>query len=359
MSVALTTKSPSSVSEKAPKSQTSRLEILAQGLGVAALAILLGAWWLLDWFGDRSAIPTLLLFGPKWLLLAPVALATIAALAFRRRSLVWTVYSLAVYGFAIEAGNVPWRSWIAARPDSSALRVRVLSCNIGVVGMRPADLKRWIEGEQAEIVALQEVNASVEPTWVNDVFPKTEGWRTVATGEGLIAARHPIHHPRTLSDPETFGYKGAVSICEVALPGATIAVVNLHLRSQRDGLEGAIASKLRDLSAMRETIARRDRGSAIARNWIGDPPAPLLILGDFNLPAQSAIYRRDWGRFADAFERSGWGAGRTWFSRWHGLRIDHILGGPGWTFESCRVGPNVGSDHRPVAATAILAPPKV
>jgi endonuclease/exonuclease/phosphatase (EEP) superfamily protein YafD len=84
---------------------------------------------------------------------------------------------------------------------------------------------------------------------------------------------------------------------------------------------------------------------------LGRDGAALLIAGDFNLPPESAIFRASWGGYTDAFPAAGCGYGYTKFTRWWGARIDHVLAGAGWQVRDCTVGPDVGSDHRPVLAT--------
>ena len=83
---------------------------------------------------------------------------------------------------------------------------------------------------------------------------------------------------------------------------------------------------------------------------MGRVEGPTVIVGDFNLTDDSAIYRRYWSRYRDAFATAGLGWGYTKFTRRIGVRIDHVLAGPGWQFRNCWVGPDVGSDHRPVLA---------
>jgi endonuclease/exonuclease/phosphatase (EEP) superfamily protein YafD len=87
--------------------------------------------------------------------------------------------------------------------------------------------------------------------------------------------------------------------------------------------------------------------------------SPVLVMGDFNTPPESAIFRRVWGRYTDAFASAGWGWGYTFFTmRKIAVRIDHILAGPGWYCERCWVGPDVGSPHRPLLAELILVQPR-
>ena len=66
------------------------------------------------------------------------------------------------------------------------------------------------------------------------------------------------------------------------------------------------------------------------------------------MPDDSAIYRRDWGAFPNAFSTAGSGFGTSKVTRWFGVRIDHVLLGPGWECDRAFVGPHIAGDHRPV-----------
>ena len=74
----------------------------------------------------------------------------------------------------------------------------------------------------------------------------------------------------------------------------------------------------------------------------------VIVAGDFNMPVESAIYRANWSGFTNAFSCAGWGFGATKATGWHGIRIDHVLLGPGWTCLGASVGPDLGLDHRPM-----------
>jgi endonuclease/exonuclease/phosphatase (EEP) superfamily protein YafD len=71
------------------------------------------------------------------------------------------------------------------------------------------------------------------------------------------------------------------------------------------------------------------------------------VAGDFNLPADSAIFRDNWSWLQDAFGQAGWGYGYSKYTKYWGIRIDHVLTGPGWQARSCQVQSDVGSDHLP------------
>src|SRR5262249_28977217 len=77
---------------------------------------------------------------------------------------------------------------------------------------------------------------------------------------------------------------------------------------------------------------------------------PLLLVGDFNTPPESAIFREVWGGYTDAFTAAGWGWGYTFYGGRTSGRVDHVLAGPAWRCRRCRVAPDLGSPHRPVLA---------
>ena len=65
---------------------------------------------------------------------------------------------------------------------------------------------------------------------------------------------------------------------------------------------------------------------------------PVVILGDFNTPAESDIYSRHWNQFGDAFDLCGFGFGMTHISTSSSVRIDHILlDSGGWDISRCWV----------------------
>jgi endonuclease/exonuclease/phosphatase (EEP) superfamily protein YafD len=74
-------------------------------------------------------------------------------------------------------------------------------------------------------------------------------------------------------------------------------------------------------------------------------------MGDFNLPPESVIYRRDWGGFTNAFEQWGQGYGYTMETKRGAVRIDHILFSDTWHCRGVVIGPELGSAHKPVIAS--------
>ena len=99
---------------------------------------------------------------------------------------------------------------------------------------------------------------------------------------------------------------------------------------------------------MESNIDQREIESTLARAFANQTSGPLIVAGDFNMPVESAIYRAHWHEFTNAFSCAGWGFGATKATRWHGIRIDHVLLGPGWSCAGAQVGADLGLDHRPM-----------
>jgi endonuclease/exonuclease/phosphatase family metal-dependent hydrolase len=165
----------------------------------------------------------------------------------------------------------------------------------------------------------------------------------------LVASRYPIRGTKSLKPP-SMGYNGNIAVYELGLPGGAVPFVNAHLKTPREGLEALLGGKWRGAGDMKRNIEERRHDSRLAFAEVNALPGSPVVAGDFNLPCDSRIFRETWGRYTDSFEAAGWGWGWTKHTKWFGVRIDHIIAGPGWRVLSCRVGPDVGSDHRPVVA---------
>ena len=67
------------------------------------------------------------------------------------------------------------------------------------------------------------------------------------------------------------------------------------------------------------------------------------------MPTESVVFRRHWGGYWDASGTLGW-VGPHVRQPLDAVRIDDVLAGGGGRATDRRVGPEVGSPHRPVLA---------
>ena len=121
----------------------------------------------------------------------------------------------------------------------------MLTCNVEQNVFDPQKLAEAIRFSEPDVVALQEVKDLTRFAW-------PQGWHVVDHDKLLLASPYPITE---LSS--TFRARNPVDLaamrCTVSLPGGDVQIVNLHLRSPRDGLEAVLQN---DLVAARRSSRR-------------------------------------------------------------------------------------------------------
>jgi vancomycin resistance protein VanJ len=319
-------------------------------LAVAVIACV--SLWTL---ADRWWPATLFLFGPRWVLLLP--LAALIPLALRRRAslLIPLTIGAAIVLFPVMGLRLGWLSRLGS--DEAAATLRVVTFNtdgaLGAAFDLPLHLEEW----RADIVALQDCRDPMQ-----DAVRRVPRWHNHVAGHLCVLSRHPIRETRVASWDDLAGARAAgiggtsqAAGYIIETPHGPIRFVNLHLETARKGLQGVFELDVRRItpnSVLRDTESRR------TREWLGRVDGSVIIVGDFNTPVESPIYRRDWSEFRNAFSRTGVGFGMTMYNQWTQVRIDHILTGGHWRARRVSVIPGVGLDHRPVVADLLwMGPP--
>ena len=310
------------------------------------VALLLGAWVLLRMGGDRWWVSTLVLFGPRWLFAVPLAVLLPTSIWPRRR-----VFWPLVLGTLILLGPVlgccvPWHAF----PGRASPHIRVLTCNVDEDHVNKDSLANLIRTTQADVVALQE-------THFENLFTLPPDW----TVRDSVANRFPIEEVERYPTPQEGKDASSFAGLRVVLRMADdqlVTLFNIHLPTARPALQELLDKPkslcLSNSALLTANIEHRQAASAAAKQWVAQASGPVIVVGDFNMPTDSAIYREHWSGLSNAFSTSGLGIGYTRWAVWcgisFGVRIDHILTGPGWRCHTCWVGPDVGSDHLPVIA---------
>lgn len=313
------------------------------------MGVVLALWLLLRFAGDRWWFATVILFGPRWLCALPLAVLLPAAGLLRRR-LLWVLGAAAIMVFGPVMGFcIPWARLVAS--DVSSLRV--LTCNLKGKCTDNEALEKLIEETMPDIVALQGCWREVRIHW-------PAGWHVCQVAELVVASRYPVVHQGADHRWLLRGHWPYTDIlrCTVQAAGRDIDFCSVHLLSPHQGLEAVLDRRtlLRpsDSPTLDAEIDQRRLESEDAYHWARNSAAPTILAGDFNLPVDSAIYRRYWANLRNAFSDAGLGFGYTEWPRirgqFFGVRIDHVLTSPGWRCRRCWVGPDVGSDHRPLIA---------
>ena len=304
------------------------------------LATVLAAAVLLRWPGENLSLNTLLLYSPRWALLLPVLLLVPLTCIWSWRGLGIVALAAVVHIVWFTGLELNWPSSDAPRESES---LRIVTCNLQGTTLSSSDFQRYIEEVDPDIILVQE--------WVDTGGDSRLGdeWNFAESGGLLVASRLPLT-PREGLSAHRFYLAGAVGHFDIDTSMGRVRLVNVHLPTVREGLQAVIDQRLNGLPQMASNMKSRDRASTDARYSCEGIDRSLIVAGDFNLPEESSIFRKHWGDLGNAFADAGLGWGYTKYTRWHGIRIDHVLYDPAWTCTYSAVGPDIGSDHRPVLA---------
>lgn len=305
------------------------------------LLVVVVTWGLLG-LADVWWPATLLMFSPRGLLLAPAVLLIPAAMLRQKRTFGVVLLALILVAGPVMNFAIP-RSLFSSGV-SGGPRLRVMTCNMHYEERSRIRLEQLLAEARPDIVALQEW-----PGWEkHEAFPKGE-WHVHGTPSLFLASRLPI--TRTLIRGErSTSTTGALGRYELQTDAGTFTLFSLHFASPREGLYEVTHDKHGGAENLKEGTELRWEQSENVASEANDVPGAVLLVGDFNTPPESAIFRTVWRRYTDAFSSAGWGWGYTFIGGRTAVRIDHILAGPGWRCERCWVAPSIGSPHRPVLA---------
>ena len=312
------------------------------------MLVWVGLW---QW-GDRWGPMTVLLFGPRWVLLVPLVGLVIAVIRSNPKLLVPLCLVAALVIGPVMGFNLGWRRWFDRNLPGTP--VRVVTYNVAGGANLNTSLPWIIEETRADIIGFQECGSAL----ADGVRALPEiAWFTSVQDHLCLVSRFPITEIRQLDreDVRVAGGSGIVIEYTIDLGDQQLRLTNLHLDTPRAGLapvrDGTVSEGLQRL---RSKSVVRDIESRQARRWVDGSDGAIVVLGDFNLPVESVIYRRHWGDMCNAFSYAGFGFGFSRFAGWIRARIDHVLVGDGLQVVRAFVGPDFGSDHHPMIADLIL-----
>jgi len=283
-----------------------------------------------------------LLFAPRWwviLLLLPVVIID-RTLIMKQWRWVLITFSFVMYylNFQLPIGNL--------LVSSAGQSLSIMSVNLGGGIDRPNLMKEHIVNEKLVLVAFQETPKKE----AEKIVP--QGWNMHCIGQMCLASAYKIKYLNSKSRRLLGGYGHLGLLYQLQINKRKIYVMNIHLETPRKGFEDFQLSKL-NFEAIFENSEQRFIESSIISNWLEDK-APLIIMGDFNMPVESSIYRENFDHYNNAFDKAGFGFGFTKYTRILSIRIDHILTDENFSVLEAKIGSDVGSDHRPILATLVL-----
>jgi endonuclease/exonuclease/phosphatase (EEP) superfamily protein YafD len=300
-----------------------------------------GVWIMMRATADEWWLSTILLFGPSWVWALPLIGLVPLAAVFRFRSLGVLFLGALVAAGPLMGFCLPWRQMLPK--DKAGLHFRILTCNVDHVFLDAPAMARVLEELKPDIVSFQEWKEEHErPVFGN------KGWHVRSGGGVCLGSRFPILHVQALQDEP--GWRDVITRYDLDTPAGLVHFFNVHLETPRAGLEAILGRRFKGIPDLEANIALRNRESEMASRWVRSTEGPLIVAGDFNMSCGSRVFRRWWDDYSDAFTIAGFGPGYSKYTEWFGVRIDHVLTGPGWECRRCWVGPDVHSDHRPVIA---------
>jgi endonuclease/exonuclease/phosphatase (EEP) superfamily protein YafD len=296
--------------------------------------------------GDRWWPATVLLFGPRWILILPlIGLLPLAAIKDRALLTPLLLSGVLLVG-PVMGFHTGWRSLFAGPGSGDDFTIVSFNARGGETLLwSPANL---LADWQPDVAAFQECGRQL-----SEGLGQIPGWHVDARNGLCLASRFEILGAREMDREalEAAGGAGKVITYELDLGGSSFLMTNLHLDTPRDGFElirtGQVQEgvpKVREKSILRDIELRQS--SLWAEGFLG----PHIVVGDFNTPVESRSYRKAWGEWQNSFSVAGSGFGGTRLNGWIRVRIDHVLANTYWKVVDAWLEEDVGSDHLPTAA---------
>ena len=343
------------------------LRNVATVIGAGYPLCLLAAWLLLRYAREGWWLPLLGLYAPPvgFLFPAPIALVVTWRWATRR----WFALQLASVLFAL-FGLLGLELGLGrdGRAAQDPRAIRLVSYNIELGGRGVPGIVDQVMKLQPNLVLLQEAHDGL----ATELRLAFAGWHIDLRDQFFIASRFPILDVR---QPERLHYQAGEGGGREAGEGGAhfvaytiesdlgpLDIFSVHTTSPREGLDDmrgqGFLYELRHghmlLGHGAQTLTfnayrRRRQIEAVAASARASAH-PVIVAGDFNLPALSRVVHDNLGDLDDAFLRSGCGFGYTYPSKLPFLRIDRIFTGHGLRTVDFRVGDTLASDHFCVSA---------
>lgn len=327
---------PASARKKSKSTLFGRLvALLVYGYAAGVLLI----WALLLFTVDRHWTGTLVGYGPRVIWAGPLPFVALAILLARR----WALLApFAATTLVLVFGVLDWSPGLH-RSDAGT-PVRVVTQNLGAI-MPIGDPRfvAWLKASHADVVVVTEC-------WRDD-SPKASpdpAYHFATDYTMCVLSKFPILKVEGRPRKDVWERNGAgeIGVFELQGPTGSFWILSVQLETVREGLEAILAKKMGGIPELYEKNEERRWESELATAWARDhAKSPFLVVGDFNLPVESTIFKDHWSQYSDAWSRCGRGLGWTKRTRKTGARIDHIVFDDAWGCANAEMMPDIGSDH--------------
>jgi endonuclease/exonuclease/phosphatase (EEP) superfamily protein YafD len=223
------------------------------------------------------------------------------------------------------------------QPQGPGAALRVIQFNVLTNNTEIEDAAAWLVEQQPDVVVAQETDRR----WTEGLAVGMDGWTLLQTDTArsdnfgmAVLVRDGVE----VTAIEVFDRQSLPAIAVTIAVGSQSALLYAVHTLPPIGVDNVeVANEQLDLAA----------------DVLASHTGPQILVGDLNTSRWGASYRRiepDLGlrNAADGFGLTGSWPSPLWFTGMIG--IDHILVSDGIRVDHWEVGPDLGSDHRPVLA---------
>lgn len=303
----------------------------------------LSLWVSMRLVAEHTWFSTLLIYSPRWIWATPLLLLIPAAMLLRRKSMWVLIAATYLIVWPIMDLRLPWHRLVPA--PASRLTFRVLTCNGHGEAMSFDAMRALIARTHPDVVAIEECSEYT----ARRLFPADQ-WHLAGNWELWTASRFPIVNPPFAFRFEDSFRTSFATRMELMTPAGILTFYTVHLASPHSVFSAALRATPGSRHGVESNAMMRLKEATMLAEDAKSKNGPLLIAGDFNLTRDSAIYRRNFSGFSDAFSVAGFGFGWTYRVRWTITRIDHVLTAGPLRCRHCWVASDVQSPHRPLIA---------
>jgi len=292
------------------------------------------------WPEFLTVLEDILLFMPRWLIILPLLTSIFMSLSLiqkHRIPLVISVFYIISYYHNFNIPQLPLQKAVNAQN-----RINIMTANLGNTEEATLIITGQIKKHQLSVIALQETSEKQ----TKKIIPK--GWGVQCDGHMCLASVYPVTFVESQSRQILGGWGNIAALFNITVNNEIISILNVHVETPRKGFETFTLSKF-NFQTLVDNYDLRYLEASIIRDWTNGL-GKKIILGDFNMPIESSIYKKFFFEFENTFNTSGVGLGYTKYTRIHGIRIDHILTDNNFQTIAAEVGNEFGGDHRPMIA---------
>jgi len=278
-----------------------------------------------------------LLYFPRWLLLLPLLFALLLTVfcSWRLRM----AYSALTLSTQLLYAGYQFPS-LTGQPSGRSLTL--LTLNTGHNLLDRQRFQALLAESAPDVIFLQESGRQQAAK----LF--AADWQLGCAGSLCIASRFPLQqqasYPRATGSGSPFAIHWQAELAN----GKQLELVNVHMDTPRYALQQWLDGRP-DPAYFADSYRRRASQARQIAELLSQH-SRMVAAGDFNLLAESPIYRSQLAGLKNAFSVRGLGLGGTKFTRYHSARIDHILISANLEVNSVAVANSVGSDHHPLIA---------